>query len=160
MKTHMYYSPLACLIMIVAMGCGKKQTQLQSVHGQSVDHWIAELKRPEPKARKSAVAALQSVGAVDPAAVPAIVSALSDRDAKVRDAAATALLNIGPPAKDAVDALNKARSDKDATVRSHAEAAMRRISSLSSTLCCWNCARFPAKENALVPAVRQKFRCR
>jgi HEAT repeat protein len=127
MKTHFHLVSIVCLIVIGAAGCGKKQAELVSAHGQSVDHWVHELKRPEPKARKSAVAALQSVGVADPAALPAIVGALNDSDARVRDAATIALLNIGPPAKDAVSALSKAKTDRDATVRSHAEAALRRI---------------------------------
>src|SRR5262245_36523373 len=95
--------PIAFATLMVICGCGKQTVELKSVHGQSVEHWINELKRPEPKARKAAVAALQSAATADPAAIPAIVGELGDSDAKVRDAAAIALLNIGPPARDAVE---------------------------------------------------------
>jgi HEAT repeat protein len=116
-----------CLMATMLAGCRKPKAQLQSVHGQTVEHWVNELKRPEPKARTAALSALQSVGAADPAAVPAIVSALNDKTPEVRDKAVIALLNIGPPAKDAVAALEKAKDDPDAKVRSHAAAALKRI---------------------------------
>ncbi|HVT30944.1 MAG TPA: HEAT repeat domain-containing protein [Lacipirellulaceae bacterium] len=121
-----YIAIFLCTVSTVA-GCGKPKVQLQSVHGQTVEHWISELKRRDPKARIAALSALQSVGAVDPLAVPAITGALDDKVAKVRDAAVIALLNTGPPAKDVVAALEKAKSDSDAMVRSHAEAALERI---------------------------------
>jgi HEAT repeat protein len=116
-----------CVSLVVAAGCGSGKTELLSVKGQPVEHWLRELKRPEPKARLAAVSALQSVGAVDPKAIPALAGELDDKDAKVRNAATLALLNIGPPAKAAASALTKAKGDKDATVRTHAEAALKRI---------------------------------
>ena len=117
---------LALLLVLTSVGCGSK-VELRTVHGKPVDHWINELKQPDPKARRNAVAALQGVGASDEAAIPAITDALKDRDAKVRDAAVVALLNIGPDAKGAVSALQEAANDKDAKVRAHAVAALRRI---------------------------------
>jgi hypothetical protein len=119
---------LASLLMITAFGCGTK-AELRTVHGQPVGHWVDELRRTSPKARRAALASLQGVGACDPSAIPAITSALKDQDATVRDAAVIALLNIGPPAKDAVNALREAQVDKDAKVRAHAVAALLRIES-------------------------------
>ena len=118
---------LLCLAELILAGCSAKQTALVSAHGKPVSYWIGELKNPQPKARIAAINALQSVGAFDAAAIPALIRALGDADAKVRDAAALALLNIGPPAKDAVEALNKAKSDNDPTVRKHAAAALQQI---------------------------------
>jgi HEAT repeat protein len=117
---------LTSLLALATVGCGPK-VELRMVHGQSVVHWVDELKRTDPKARRFALAALQAVGASDPAAVPAIVGALKDRDATVRDAAVIALLNIGSAAKDGVGALHEAKNDKDASVRAHAAAALERI---------------------------------
>ena len=116
-----------CLAELTLAGCGAKRTELLSAHGNAVSYWIEELKKPQPKARIAAISALQSVGAADSAAIPALIGALGDTDAKVRDAAAVALLNIGPPAKEAVEALNKAKRDKDPTVRKHAAAALQQI---------------------------------
>lgn len=127
MKRQLAYVVLLNLFLGVGAGCAKQEAQLQSAHGQSVEYWVKETKQPKPKARIQAIRVLQSVGAADPAAIPAIIRALKDRDAKVRDAAALALLNVGPPAEEAVDALNAAKADQDATVRMHAEAALNRI---------------------------------
>ena len=115
-------------ITICLSGCQQKAVLL-SVHGKSVSDWVAALKDREPHVRKKAVAALQSVGQADPAAIPAITGALADQDATVRDAAALALLNIGPDAAYSADALRVAQSDKNALVRTHATAALQRIQS-------------------------------
>ena len=128
MNCSNHWAGFACLMFAAIWGCAKQhEAELKTVRGQTVEHWLNELKRPEPNARISAVGALQSVGAADAAAIPALIGALADPDATVRDATVIAILNIGPPAKDAVSALNKAKSDKDATVRSHAEAALKRL---------------------------------
>ena len=118
---------LLAVELIVLSGCGSKQATIQSVHGKPLEYWLSELKRPEPKARIAAVKACKRVGDTDPAAVPAIASALNDKDAKVRDAAALAILNIGPAARGAVEALTNAKGDKDATVRKHVEEALQHI---------------------------------
>src|SRR5438876_1147014 len=82
----------------------------------------------DAKSRKKAVANLGHVGKADPAAIPALIGALKDRDAAVRDTAVLALLNLGPDAFDGTDALAKiAQHDPDATVRAHATKALARI---------------------------------
>jgi len=121
-----FFHPPAILLAIVLIGCGKEQAPLTS-HGKPVVHWLEELNKTDPKARKKAVVALGHVGTADPAALPALIGAVKDRDAAVRSKAILALLNIGPDAKDALAALDDARKDKDATVRSYAAKAMERI---------------------------------
>jgi len=102
---------------IAFVGCQQKPALL-SVHGKSVSDWVTATKDRDPRVRKRAVAALQSVGCADLAAIPALAVALQDQDASVRDAAALALLNIGPDAK-------------NSPVRIHAAAALARIQSRS-----------------------------
>src|SRR5690349_586091 len=90
-----------CISLAIAPGCGDGKTELLTAKGQTVEHWLEELKRPDPKARIAAISALQSVGAADPRAIPALARMLEDKAPKVRDAAALALLNIGPLANQA-----------------------------------------------------------
>jgi hypothetical protein len=113
---------------IAFVGCQQKPALL-SVHGKSVSDWVTAAKDRDPRVRKKAVAALQSVGRADAAAIPALAAALQDQDAAIRDAAALALLNIGPDATGAADALLNAQSDKNLSVRTHATAALARIQS-------------------------------
>ena len=125
--------PVMVIVSIAAIvtslaGCQQKAVLL-SVHGKAVSDWVAALKDHDPHVRTKAVAALQSVGRADPAAIPAITAALTDQDPTVRDAAALALLNIGPDAASSADALRTAQSDKNALVRTHAAAALQRIQS-------------------------------
>ncbi len=108
-------------------GCGTRPIQPVTARGKPVTYWVDQLHKSRPKTRIAAVGALQSVGAADLAAIPALIATLSDPDAKVRGAAALALLNIGPAAKDATDAVRRALNDQDITVRRHAEAALKRI---------------------------------
>ncbi len=98
-------------------------------HGKPAAHWLEQLHRPDPRARKKAVGALGAIGKADPVAIPALVGVVtSHQDPAVRDQAVLALLNIGPDAKDAISALAQAaRTDRDATVRKHAARALERI---------------------------------
>ena len=102
-----------------SLGC-QRTAELQSVHGQLVSHWLDELKKPDPKARKKAITALEGVGTADPAAIPAIIGALRDSDPSVRDVAVLTLLNIGPDVHDAATAPEGLINDKDANIRAHA----------------------------------------
>jgi HEAT repeat protein len=108
---------------LLLTGCNKQDPPVLS-HGKPVDHWIQTLQSSVSKQRKQAVAALGHVGAADPRAIPALMTAVKDRDAIVRQEAVLALLNIGPEAKEAVAALTEATKDKDAKVRSYATKAL------------------------------------
>ena len=67
------------------------------------------------------------MGPADPAAIPALIEAVKDRDAKVRGEAILALLRIGPEAKEAIPTLAEAQKDKDPQVRSYAAKALAKI---------------------------------
>ena len=108
------------------LGCGGKKEPM-TIHGKPISYWVDELKRPDPKARKKAVAALGQVGKADPAAIPALAGALADADARVRGEAVLALLKIGPDAKEALPALESLRRDREPTIRDHAGKAIARI---------------------------------
>src|SRR5258708_13344724 len=99
-------------------GCQRKPEPLLA-YGKPVDHWLQELKKPNPKARKKAVAALGHVGTADPSALPAVLAALKGRDAGVRDEAVLTLVNIGAHAKDTLPALTQALNQKAATLPKH-----------------------------------------
>jgi HEAT repeat protein len=122
----MKLAALAGVFLLV--GCATKDSGPLQSHGKPVGHWVAELKNPDPRARKKAVTALGHVGTADAAAMPALIGAVKDRDAEVRDQAVLALLNLGTDAKEAVPALTEACKDSNATVRAHAAKALERIS--------------------------------
>jgi HEAT repeat protein len=91
------------------------------------------LESGKPGARKYAVIALQEVGPVAKAAVPALIKALQEgEDAHIRSPAAYSLGRIGPAAKAAVPALTKALRDTDGHVRINAADALRRIDNSSA----------------------------
>src|SRR5262245_34840571 len=121
------FRPAVLFLGLLLIGCGGGNDGPLMTHGKPVAHWLQELRKPDPKVRKKAVAALGHVGALDPAAIPALTGAVKDRDTAVRSEAILALLNIGPAAKDALPTLNEACNDKDAVVRSHAAKAVERI---------------------------------
>jgi HEAT repeat protein len=116
----------AVLILLLS-GCRPAGRGPVLSHGQPVAYWVGQLKQPDAKARKKAVAALGHVGAADPAVIPALIAAVKDRDAGVRDEAVLALLRIGPDALDARSVLLEAEHDKDPRVREHARKALQRL---------------------------------
>ena len=105
-------------------GCAPAPTQAR---GKPLQHWLTELRSPDPRARKTAVEVLGNVGPRDPAALPALAGAVRDPDPSVRDAAILALLKSGPAAAEAAAALREALHDPDETVRAHAAAALRAV---------------------------------
>src|SRR5262249_10564766 len=84
---------------------------------------------------------VRPLGAIGPAAVPALIRALRGRDADVRSRAAQALRLIGPEARAAAPTLVEVLRDPEARVRVRAAEAL------------WQVARDPAGA-ALLPAVR------
>jgi HEAT repeat protein len=119
------------LLLLAAPGCrGGAVPTAKYFGGEPVEHWLAEIKSADPKARKRAADVLGNVGPTDPAAVPALAAAVKDADARVRDAAVLALSKIGPAAADAAPALEDATRDKDPTVRGHAATALERVRGL------------------------------
>jgi HEAT repeat protein len=114
------------LLVLIFAGCRKNNEPLLS-HGQPVVHWLAELKKPDFKAKKRAIRALGHVGTADPKVIPALMHAVKDQDARVRSEAVLALLNLGPDVQEAIPVLTEAQHDPNATVRSYAEKALERI---------------------------------
>src|SRR5437660_11745875 len=94
-------------VLALAVGCGKPEVPL-TAGGRPVSHWLDELKKPDPKARRKAVRELGHVGAADPAAIPAVAAAVRDKDTAVRREAVLALLNPAPASKDAAASLAEA----------------------------------------------------
>src|SRR5262245_40980847 len=112
-------------VAFMAIGCGKAPPA--TVHGKTLDYWIAGLNHPDAKVRRKAAEVLGNVGAIESTVVPALVGALKDPDARIRNEAVLALLKIGPAAQEAVPALSESRHDRDVLVRKHAVKALERI---------------------------------
>ncbi len=114
--------------LIGSAGCGPAVPEDFTVSGRPVGHWVSLLKTGDVAGRREAVRKLGNVGAAAPETIPALASALSDRDPGIRSEAALALLKNGASAAAALPALRKvAAEDPDATVRIHAAQAAERI---------------------------------
>jgi HEAT repeat protein len=116
---------LVTALMLLTVGCHKSQPMM--AHGKQVGEWVEALRAPDARARKKAAGVLGNVGAVDPAVVPALATAMCDRDPTVRVEAALALMKIGPAARDAAPALAEATKDANPTVRQYAAKALERV---------------------------------
>jgi HEAT repeat protein len=118
------------LLGVALMGCGCSKGTPTQAGGKPVAFWIQELKNPDAKARRHAVAKLGNVGSTDPATLSAVQSALSDADAGVRAEAILALMKCGPTAKDAIPALTEMQTkDRDPQVREYARKALEKLRS-------------------------------
>ena len=118
------------LLGVAAMACGCSKGTPTQAGGKPVSFWIQEMKNPDAKARRHAVAKLGNVGATDPAVPPGLQSALSDADSGVRAEAILALMKCGPTAKDAIPALTEMQTkDRDAQVREYAGKALAKLRS-------------------------------
>jgi HEAT repeat protein len=111
-----------------ATGCGKPGPTLAG--GKPIEDWVKALQDPDAKTRKIAAMKLGNVGPAHPAAFPALLDALKDRDAGVRCDVILALVKFGPDAKDAAPALDHIReNDANAKVREYAAKALQKIDS-------------------------------
>jgi HEAT repeat protein len=117
---------LILAMLLAGTGC-RNRPKLLTAHGKPVMHWLAQLKQPDPGARKQAVKVLGGIGKADPAVIPGLIEALQDADPGVRSEAVLALLRIGPDAREAIPALTAAQTDRDATVACGAGKALARI---------------------------------
>ena len=119
---------LFLVLALVASGCGRSDVPKEKYFGgEPVEHWLKEIKSPDPKKRKKAADVLGNVGPADERSIPALIEAVRDKDAKVRDAAVLGLSKIGPPAASGESVLAEATKDKDPSVRSHATTALDRV---------------------------------
>jgi hypothetical protein len=122
---------VACVVAQSAAGCGGKLSEpsapppgasMKSVpaigaamplgHGDSAEpHWVGADRWTEPET------AVDSLGRIGPASLPALVELLHGQDEHLRIAAARAIAVMGPEAKPAVPDLTAALSDASAAVR-------------------------------------------
>ena len=120
----------ASLLMLCLFLCGCRRSDVPTekyFSGEPVEHWLGEIKSPDPKKRKKAADVLGNVGPADERSIPALIEAVKDKDATVRDAAVLGLSKIGPPAAAGESVLAEATKDKDPTVRTHAATAVERV---------------------------------
>ncbi len=114
------------ILAFVMLGCGQPKTTLAG--GKPVGHWLKMLQAPDPTVRKTAVIKLGNVGTADPAALPALISALKDPDATIRGQAILALLKSGPAANEAIPILTEMqRTDQNAQVRTYAAQVLEKL---------------------------------
>jgi len=91
-------------------------------------HWAMLLHDPDVRLRKKAAFKLGNIGSSDPAAFPALLEALHDRDPAVRREAIMALLKFGARAEEVTPTLLSLRDqDKDKKVRECAEQALLKL---------------------------------
>lgn len=117
----------AALPLALACGCTASQPTLSG--GKPVDYWVESLRSsPDAKLRKEAAFKLGNVGPTDSKALPALVSALKDRDAAVRCEAILALVKFGSAALEASAVLAELRQhDHDPRVRTYATKALEKL---------------------------------
>jgi HEAT repeat protein len=117
---------LAAVLAVCLGGCRPVSPPLAG--GKPVSHWVAALKGPDARLRRTAVLKLGNVGATDPAVWPALREALNDPDATVRREAIIALMKFGPGAQEAIPALTALRQrDPDRQVRASAAQALEKL---------------------------------
>ena len=125
-KTTRILLALLPVLALNSSGCGKPAVTLTG--GKPVGHWVQALRSPDPRQRKEAVFKLGNVGTADPAALPALLGSLDDRDPIVRREVVLALVKLGPAAAEAVPKLVKLReSDRDPKVRGYAARAIDKL---------------------------------
>src|SRR5438067_6313867 len=117
---------LLAVVLIALGGCGPATPTLAG--GKPVGYWLEALHGPDAKLRKTAVFKLGNVGPADAAVVPALTTALKDRDAGVRREAILALMKCGVDAREAIPTLTELQQhDRDAHVRVYAAKALRKL---------------------------------
>ena len=116
------------VILAVALsGCASKTGPILA-GGRPVDEWVRALSDPDAKLRKNAAEKLGNVGSSDPAVVPALCQALSDKNADVRCEVILALAKSGSVAKVAIEPLQViSQQDRDTRVRTYAAKALAKL---------------------------------
>ncbi len=114
------------LLLIAPSGCGPAPPTLAG--GKPVGYWLEALRGPDAQLRKTAVSKLGNVGPADTAVVPALTTALKDRDAGVRREAILALMKCGANAREAIPTLTDLQQhDRDGQIRRYAGKALEAI---------------------------------
>lgn len=115
------------LLALVAGGCAQEGKPL-SAGGKPVRYWVEALRSPDARLRKQAAFKLGNVGSADPAAFPALLGALKDRNASVRCAVVLALLKFDERAEEILPSLAELKQkDRDASVRACAARALESL---------------------------------
>jgi HEAT repeat protein len=114
------------LLGALVVGCAPSHPTLAG--GRPVSHWIAALQDPDPRHRHEAVFKLGNVGPGEKDVLPALTSALADRDAGVRREAIVALMKCGTDARKCIGNLEEMRrNDPDQQVRTYAAKALEKL---------------------------------
>jgi HEAT repeat protein len=126
-RSHRALRIAAVMLVAGVIGCGRAKPPLLA-GGKSVDHWVAALGDSKVKVREEAVTKLGNVGTSDPAAIPALITALKDKNPEVRREAIFALTKSGKAAQDAVGPLTDLQQhDKDAKIREQAAKGLKLV---------------------------------
>jgi HEAT repeat protein len=126
-RNHQTVGIVAAVLAAGIIGCGRAKPPLLA-GGKSVDHWVAALADSKFKVREEAVTKLGNVGTSDAAAIPALITALKDKNPEVRREAIFALAKSGRAAQDAVEPLAEIEQhDKDPRVREQAAKGLKML---------------------------------
>jgi HEAT repeat protein len=116
------------LFAILVSGCGKTEPTLAG--GKPVSYWVDALQSSDVTLRKKAVFKLGNVGPSDPAAFPAVVVALRDKDPGVRCQAIQSLMKFGLEGRQAIPILKGIHQhDRNDRARTYAGKALDRLQS-------------------------------
>jgi HEAT repeat protein len=114
------------LLAILVSGCGKTEPTLAG--GKPVRYWVEALQSSDVKLRQKAVFKLGNVGRSDPAAFPAVIDALQDKDARVRCEAIQALMKFGVEGRQAISILQRIQhKDPNDRARTYASKALEKL---------------------------------
>lgn len=123
---HALLIGLTLLVGLGGLGCGQAPPLLAG--GKPVRYWIESLQSRDARLRKKAAFKLGNVGPADPAALPALRTALADPDAAVRCEVILALVKFGPAARETLPVLAEMNQrDRDVRVRQFAARAVERL---------------------------------
>jgi len=116
---------IAILVASIAVSGCHRGTESALAGGKSVAARLQALNDSNPKIRREAAEKLGNVGPSDAQVVPALRTALADKDARVRSAAILALVKCGDTAPPTLSVLSDLQSkDPDRQVREYAKEAV------------------------------------
>jgi HEAT repeats len=129
--TRLFAAAFIASLVALPAACNRRSAKPEqfTVSGKTVGYWIDVLKTPNSrvKDRIKAVRALGNVGDAAPAALPALIAALDDKDPKVRAEAVLAVGKSGTNAAAAVPRLEELTRDSDKRVSGYATKILPRL---------------------------------
>lgn len=135
MRFSVLYSATLGLILAVggpllAQGAKDAKDVKESLPGgKSLPEWLRDFKNPDPSVRENAIRMVTQFGSISREAVPALITALGEKDSGLRGNAVLALGMIGlddKNMKNGVAALVKLLSDTQGIIRAQAATALGR----------------------------------